>query len=280
MVRVTSDISPEEFWTRVRGRFAHRYLEFREESALPKEGRRKRPIPPSVVGPWGGRLWQVGFLPPRAFYPDMQVGMTTAVRLVEPGRMLSEKIPWIYAGERPRVFSKSTFDFDRIIMRYRRREGNFKGTLTGDPGLDRHWGIYPWDEELAPIFREPEVRTLLASSAALSPDPKGLLPTLAVYGTEATFTLPISSSKERVDGIIPAFEGFGQVLDRLEAGRGLAPASRRPLVMDLLHDEDGAPFPVVRFDCPVCREPTHPRYQANLEIEVCEKCGKALYLWK
>jgi hypothetical protein len=273
-------LSPSDYWSQVRSQLSRTFLEFHEEFPKPPEGRKPKPVPPSVVGPWAGRLWQVAFLEPRTFYPEAQVGITTAARLVEPAQMPSDTLPWLFAGERPRVFSKNAFDFDRIVMRYRRREGNFKGTLTGDAALDRQWGIYPYDDRLVPVFHDPTVHGILRGAAALSPNPKNSLPTLAVYGTEATFTLPVAPSRDRVRGVSAALEGFGGILDRLEEARGSRPASRTPLPMDMMRDEFGAPFPVARLDCPFCHQSTHPRYQANLETEVCEKCGKALYPWK
>jgi hypothetical protein len=281
MSAASGTATPADFWSEVRRSFTRRFLEFREEIAVPPTGRpRPKPSPPSIVGTWSGRLWQIGFLEPRTFYPDMQVGITTATRLVDPARMPSEHLPWVYAGERPRVFSKNAFDFDRIIMRYRRREGNFKGTLTGDAELDRLWGIYPYDDKLAPVFHEGSVIRVLKQSATISPKPKSSLPTLAVFGTEATFTLPTASSIDRIPAVISSFEGFGHILDRLESTAGTRPASVAPLGMDLMRDEVGVPFPVARFECPWCHQSTHPRYQANLETEVCEKCGKALYVFR
>lgn len=272
-------LAPGEYWNRVRRRFTSNFLEFREEVTLPVPGsRRSDPPSPSVAGPWGGRLWEIRFLSPTFFFPDMQVGVTTAVRLVEPNRMPSEYMPWLYVGVRPGVFTRGSAGTDRILARYRQRRASHKGTLTGDPELDRHWAIYPYDKALAGVFRDPEVHRILRNSAALSPDSHRDLPTLAVYGTEATFTLPTDSSMSRVDGAVSAFEGFARILDRLEQSHGGAPASRQPLAMDMLHDEAGAPFPVPRFDCPWCQQPTHPRFNPNADTEACEKCGRGLYL--
>ncbi len=272
-------LAPGEFWNRLRAGITDRYAGFRVETPLPTEERRRKAVLPSVVGAWGGRTWEASFREPKPFSPDVLVGITTAARLVEFARMPSEWIPWLYAGERPRVLSKNVFDFDRIIMRYRRREGNFTGTLTGDGELDRRWGIYPYEERLAEVFRDARVRDTLRSFARLSPNPKNAIPTIAVVGTEATLTLPIASLVDHVEGATEAIDRFAHILDRLEEVRGSPPASRRPIDMDLVRDEHGVPFPVPRFPCPICQESTHPRYQANLETEVCEKCGKALYRW-
>lgn len=270
-----------DLWKGIRAAFTHRYLGLREDVAVPVEGRRPRALPPpSVVGSWGGRTWEVGFQPPRTLYPDTLLGLTTATRLVPPERMPTEPIPWVYAGERPGVFSKNAYDFDRIIMRYRRREGSFTGTLTGDAELDRRWAIYPYDDALSGVFREPDVLATLRTSAGLSPKPGRVLPTLAVYGTEATFTLPLAPQGVDAGAVTATFEGVGHILDRLEEARGLPAARDRPIEMDVLRDERGVPFPVPRFACPICGESTHPRYQANLESEVCAKCGKLLYRWK
>lgn len=272
--------SPQGFWEEVCRQYRGRYLGFRVEE--PVAGGRRRGPPPaaSLVGSWGGRVWEVGFRPARPFYPDTQVGFTTSVRLLEPAQMPFESIPWLFAGERPRVFSKNAFDFDRIIMRYRRREGNFKGTLTGDPALDRRWGIYPFDEALGPVFREDRVLQILKSLESASPNPKNQIPVLAVYGTEATLTMPVVPTADRVPAVVTALEGVGHILDRLEETRGSKPARDRPIPMDLVRDENGVAFPVPRFDCPICGKSTHPRYQANLETEVCEQCGKMLYRFK
>jgi hypothetical protein len=280
MPRTDDSATPEEYWSRVRSRFTRHFLEFREETAAPPDRRPKRLPAPSLVGPWAGRVWEVGFQAPRTFYPDAQVGFTTAARLVQPAKMPSEYLPWVYAGERPRVFSQSHFDFDRIVMRYRRREGNFKGTLTGDAELDRRWGIYPYENDLAGVFHEPKVVEYLRGAAAVSPDPKKLLPTFAVFGTEATFTLPVRIDPDNIPGVVGTFEGFEHILDRLELTRGGISARQRPIPMDVLRDERGVAFPIPRFDCPLCQQSTHPRYQVNLESEVCEKCGGLLYRWK
>ena len=273
-------VPPREFWTAVCERFVGRYLGFRTESATPPRAARKAPPPASLVGSWSGRTWEVAFREPRPFYPDTQVGFTTAVRLVEPPQMPFEPAPWLFVGERPRVFSKNAIDFDRIIMRYRRREGNFKGSMTGDAQLDRRWAVYPFDEALEPGFREEPVRKILRSFETVSPNPKNTIPALAVFGTEATLTLPVLPTRDRIPHVMDSFEGLGYILDRIEEARGGVAARVRPIPMDLVHDETGAPFPVPRFDCPVCGRTTHPRYQANLETEVCEVCGKMLYRWK
>ena len=278
MAQRDSRIAPTEYWNRVRRRFTSRFLEFREEVTLPVPGGRSSGSPSSsLVGPWSGRLWEIRFLAPTFFFPDMQAGITTAVRLVEPTRMPAEFMPWLYAGMRPGIFTRGSAGTDRILTRYRHLREPLNGTLTGDPNLDRRWAIYPYDDALAGVFRDPEVHGILRGSSALSPDSNRHLPTLAVYGTEATITLPTDSSEDRVNGVVSAFEGFSRILDRLEQSRGAIPASRRPLVMDLLHDESGAPFPVPRFDCPWCMQATHPRFNPNADTEACEKCGRALY---
>ncbi len=280
MVAPGERMAPEKFWERVRSEFGHRYPGFHDEAPTdPPTGQRRKRTSPSVVGNFAGRLWEIGFREPRVLAPDLQIGFTTAARLVEPAQMLSQWLPWVYAGERPRVLSKNVFDFDRIIMRYRRREGHFKGTLTGDPELDRRWGIYPYLDEAGEVFREEEVRAVLRLSARLSPNPKSAIPTLAVFGTEATLTLLVDPLPGHVPELTSAFEGFSRILDRLEVRLGSTSARQRPIEMDIVRDEFGGPFPVARFECPVCRVPTHPRYQANLETEVCEKCGKMLYRW-
>jgi hypothetical protein len=275
----TQSLPPLEFWARVRAELLDRYPGLREDTPILPESHRGPVPPPSVVGSWAGRTWEASFHPPRRFAPELQVGFTTAVRLVDPARMNTEWIPWLYAGERPRVLSKNFFDFDRIIMRYRRREGDFKGTLTGDAALDKRWGIYPYLDDLGAVFRQAAVRDTLSSAAALSPNPRSSLPALAVYGTEATFTVPVLPVAGHAPKVAASLKGFAGILDQLEEQRGSPPASRKPIAMDLLRDEHGRPFPVPRFQCPACGASTHPRYQANLDTEVCEQCGKILYRW-
>ncbi len=96
-------------------------------------------------------------------------------------------------------------------------------------------------------------------------------------GTETTLTLPTGSSVGEIPATFSVFEGFADILNRLEEANGCRRASQAPIAMDLVRDDLGVPFPVPRFDCPWCRLPTHPRYQSNLDTEVCEKCGKILY---
>jgi predicted RNA-binding Zn-ribbon protein involved in translation (DUF1610 family) len=272
-------VPPLEFWARVREELTQRHPSLREDFPLETSRGNKRSLPPTVVGSWAGRVWEIQFHPPRFLYPDLQVGITTSTRLVNPAMMPSERLPWLYAGERPGVFSQNVLDFDRIVMRYRRREGDFKGTLLGDAELDRRWGIYPYEDELGSVFRESDIRTILRSAADLSPNSKKSIPALAIYGTEATLTLPVTARPAKAAGVNAAFEGFGRILDRLEERRGGPSASQKPIPMDLLPDERGTPFPVQRFDCPLCGESTHPRYQVNLDTYVCERCGKVLYKW-
>jgi hypothetical protein len=270
-------LAPAEFWRRVRGRFTHRFLGFHDEPPIPVPGRKAVESLPSLVGPWAGRLWELRFLEPRLLSPDMQVGITTAVRLVEPARMTFHTIPWLYAGMRPGVLTRGSAGTDRIIGRYRRRRTSMRGTLTGDLALDRRWAIYPSDGSLARVFREPEVRAILSDAAKLSPKPQSTVPILAVYGTEATLTLPSDSTAGRVGQVVSSFEGFSLILDRLEERSGLAPASRKEIPMDLLRDDGGAPFPLARLECPLCGATAHPRFNPKYDTEVCEKCGAALY---
>jgi hypothetical protein len=265
-----------DFWAQIRRELLHHYPELHEIS--PKAtGKSPSRAMPHVVGAWGGRLWDVAFHPPRVLAPDVLMGVTTAVRLVEPVRMPYEPLPWLYVGRRPRALSRNFLDFDRIVMRYRRREGEFRGELTGDPGFDRDWAVYPCESELASVFREPEARGFLTSAAALGPDPRKELPTLAVFGTEATFTVPLAPRSGSARPAATMIDGFGRILDRLQEVRGIPSARQRSLPMDIKEDETGDPFPVPRFVCPLCSQETHPRFQGNLETEICEKCGKTLY---
>ncbi len=278
MPQPDDSLSAAEYWSRVRRRFTSHFLEFHEEVALPVPGARASSLPQSsIVGPWAGRLWEARFLSPTLFFPELQAGYTTAVRLMEPAQMPAAWMPWLFAGLRPGVFTRGSAGTDRILTRYRERRGNRKGALTGDAQLDEHWGIYGSDETLTNVFRDPQVHAVLRAWSVLSPDPNHRLPTVSLYGTEATLNLPTDSSAGRVDGVVSAMEGFSRVLDRLEEAHGMPPASRKPVVMDLLHDESGSPFPVPRFECPWCHHPTHPRFSPNVDTEACEKCGRGLY---
>jgi len=279
MSSTETPLAPSEYWRRIRRRFTSRYLGFREEGAVAPPGGRAPATGLSLVGPWAGRLWDVQFLEPRILSPDMQVGVSTAVRLVEPADMPTHTIPWLYVGVRPGVFTRGSAGTDRILERYRRRRENAKGALTGDAELDRRWAVYASEEDLAFVFRDRTVQQFLRSAAKISPNPTRDYPTVAVYGTEAALTLPTGSSPDQVGAVAGAFEGFAHVLDRLEEVRGLEPASRTPLAMDLVRDEAGAPFPLARFPCPLCHESTHPRFEGKLDTEVCERCRKGLYRW-
>ncbi len=277
MARPDTRLPAREFWTQVRHRFTGRYLEFHEEPSVPVPGRRATAALPSLVGPWAGRLWEVRFLEPRVLSPDMQVGMTTASRLADPDQMPHEPMPWVYAGARPGVFTRSSIGTDRILARYRRTRKSVKGSGTGDPELDRRWAVYAFDEALDPVFRTPEVTEVLRGAAGLAPSIGRDLPTFAVYGTEATLTLPTDATTGRVGRVLTSFEGFGRFLDRLEEQRGLPAASTEAIPMDLRRDDTGAPFPLARFPCPWCRATVHARYEPNIDTEVCEQCQKPLY---
>jgi hypothetical protein len=268
---------PEEFWNRVRRRFAGRYPGFHDEAVLSPAGRPPSTAPPSTVGVWRGRLWELRYQGPALFAPSSQIGVTTAVRLVEPEGMPLERIPWVYAGLRPGVFTRGSMSLDRILARYRRVRGKRQGALTGDADLDQRWAVYAYSPQVAGVFREPETRAFLRNSEQLSPNPRSILPAVFMYGTEATLNLPVGNLPEQVDTVATTFDGFSRVLDRAEASRGHAPASTTPIPMDLEHDLEGAPFPTARISCPFCHQVTHPRYHPDFDTEVCEKCRHALY---
>jgi len=278
MASTDEPLAPSEFWERVKKRFIREFPGFHEEVAIPVPGRRLPATAPSLVGTWAGRMWQLDFLEPRLLSPDMQVGVTTAVRLVDPARMPDVPIPWLYVGARLGVFTRGSAGTDRIIGLYRLRRLPMKGAGTGNAELDRKWAVFPSDPDLASVFRIAEVQATLQQFAALSPNKE--LPVLAVFGSEATLTLPTGSSSARVGRVVTAFQGLSRVLDRLEEVRGLPPASRAAIPMDLMHDELGSPFPLARWTCPWCHQTVHPRFQPNLGTEVCEKCGKGFYVWK
>ncbi len=189
-------------------------------------------------------------------------------------------MPWLFVGLRPGVMTPGTFDHDRITMRYRRREGNFKGTLTGDPTLDRRWAVYPFDDRLAPIFHDASVVAMLHRMVSFSPNPRSTIPTIAVMGTEATLTIKTAERPELADKLPGTLREFASILDRMEEAMGNPSASRRVLPMDLVRDDQGSPFPVVRFQCPTCQQSAHPRYLPNLDSQVCDKCGKLLYRFR
>ncbi len=272
-----TSLAPMEFWGRIQDRVISRFPEFRREAAVAPPGGRAPSGPDSLVGPASGRIWEVRFLAPKLLSPDIQVGFTTAVRLVDPPAMPHYAIPFLYVGLRPGVFTRGSVGTDRIFEKYKSGGGPRHGAGTGDAEFDRRWVVYTHDTGLAAVFRQPEVLRVLRRAAALSPAPNGDLPTLAVLGTEATVTLPTAARSDRVAGIVSALEGTSMVLDRLESARGLPPASQSPLPMDVLHDDTGVPFPLARFECPWCHEVTHPKFHPNFNTETCEKCGQVLY---
>ncbi|HLY76718.1 MAG TPA: hypothetical protein VKT21_02390, partial [Thermoplasmata archaeon] len=236
-------LAPADFWDQLRHALLRRYPGLSESTAGPPP-RRRKPVVPRIVGHWAGRGWEISFHAERPFVPENMVGVTTVTRLSDPRSMLGERMPWVYVGPRPGVFSKNSFDFDRIVSRYRKLEGDYRGVSTGDPAFDRRWAVYPWDPTLGEVFRDSATRSGLDQMATARP-PRGTLPTIAVLGSVATLTLVVQLSSDRIDPAVASIGAFSGLLDKFEAARGLRPAQVIPIPTDLLPDEDAVPYPVV-----------------------------------
>lgn len=215
----------------------------------------------------------------RLFAPEPILGYTTAVRLVSLDQGLVESVPWYYAGPRPSTFSRNSLDYDRIIMRYRRREGDLEGARTGDVQFDRRWAVFPFDPVLGEALRDSQLRELFFSAASAGPR-KAESPTVAIFGMEATFSVTVELRSDTATTAATLLGQFSALLDRLETLRGLPSASRTPILVDYLPDESDLLYPVPRLRCPSCGADSHPRYMPHVETEVCDKCRKSLYLLK
>lgn len=230
-----------------------------------------------LVGTVNGRGWEVAFYGGRTLAPETILGFSTSVRLVPPATSQLESIPWYYAGPRPRVFSRNYLDYDRIIMRYRRREGNMHGTRTGDVQFDRRWAVYPFDPVLGEALRDPSYRKLFTDAAAVGPR-RAESPTIAIFGMGAILSVTVDLREDTAVAVAPLLGQYASFLDRLETLRGLPPASHDPIPVDYLPDESDMVYPVPRIQCPTCGAVSHPRYMTNVETEVCDKCRTPLYL--
>ncbi len=211
------------------------------------------------------------------FAPEVILGFSTSVRLVPPKTSQLESVPWYYAGPRPRVFSRNYLDYDRIIMRYRRREGDMKGTKTGDAEFDRRWAVYPFDPVLGDALRDPTYRRMFTDAAAAGPR-RAESPTIAIFGMGAILSVTVEPREDTAVAVAPLLGQYSSFLDRLETLRGLPAASHEPIPVDYLPDESNMLYPVPRIRCPTCGAQSHPRYMTNVDTEVCDKCRASLYL--
>lgn len=274
----TEVLSPPQFWDRVRAEHLRRYPGLSPASPAAQPEKARKSIH-RLTGSVNGRGWEVAFYPGRVLAPESILGYTTSVRLLAPEKFQTETVPWYYAGPRPKAFSRVYLDYDRIIMRYRRREGDLRGALTSDPSFDRRWSVYPSDPNMGEALRDPKLREIFEGAAAVGPK-RAESPTIAVFGTEATFSVTVELRSDGPARLAPLFGQFSTFLDRLESLRGLPPASQVPIPVDYLPDESDMLYPVPRFRCPSCRAESHPRFMVRVETEVCDKCGKSLYLLK
>jgi hypothetical protein len=266
---------PDPVWARLSAALLRANSDFSESSRHPSNARPLLDTP--LVGSGFGRTWEVRFHRPRFLAPDRVVGVTTGIRWDEPQNMGLDSIPWLYIGARPRALTRSNLELDRIIMRYKRTEGNLRGVTTGDPNFDRRWAVYPSRPAVGAVMQDAAARKWLSDLADLRPRPGDDLPAIAAFGTTVVLSVVVDSSdrSEEVTAALP--RSFGRFLDEVEISVSERPASAQALTMDLIPDELGYPVPTLRFRCPACGEETHPRYQSNLETEVCDRCGKSLY---
>jgi hypothetical protein len=262
-------------WARMRNELLRVNREFRDAKRVPSKA---RPLAdPPLVGPGRGRLWEVRFHRPRFSASYRVVGVTTAIRWDEPENMRNDSVPWLYVGARPRAFTRSSLELDRIVMRYKRSEGDLRGLATGDEEFDRRWAVYAPRPAVGDVMRDPATRRWLNDLAELRPRRGDDLPVVASFGATAILSIVVDESDRSVktSGELP--QSFGNFLDHLETAVGEAPASVRTLPMELVPDELGYPVPVIRFRCSFCGQETHPRYQPAVDTEVCDRCGKGLY---
>jgi hypothetical protein len=262
-------------WSQVRRAVQRENAGFRDARRIAVRGRALTDLP--VVGTAYGRSWEVRFHRPRFLYPDRILGLTTGIRWTDPATMRRSMIPWLYIGARPRAFSRANLELDRIMMRYKRTEGDLRGLSTGDAPFDKKWAVYASHPEIGEVMREAIFRKWLADLAELRPRRGDDLPTIASLGGTAVLSLVIDSSTRSVQTAANLPRTFGGFLDKIETTVGQVPAGSRPLTMDLMPDELGYPVPVLRFTCPLCGQQTHPRHQPNVDTDVCDQCGKSLY---
>ncbi len=271
-------LTPAEYWDRLRSAFTRRYPTLSPGAPAPGSPKMAKEIR-RLIGTVNGRGWEVAFYGGRTLRPETILGLSTSVRLVPMENSRLETIPWYYAGPRPRVFSRAFLDYDRIIMRYRRREGQMNGSLTGDRPFDKRWAIYPFDDELGSALKEPTLHQFFESAARLGPR-RSESPTIAIFGLSAVLSVTVELRSDQVAAAPPLLGQFSAFLDRLEELRGLPPASRAPQSIDYLPDESDLMYPVPKIRCPSCRNDSHPRYMPHLETEICDKCRAPLYLMK
>ena len=266
-------------WSRIRSALLRANPGFRDaklSSELPAGTKPPFKDPP-LVGPAFGRLWEVTYQRPSFFSPDQLVNVVTAIRWDEPERMIHYDTPWLYIGGRPRIFSRSSPDLQRILEKQRRVEGNLTGHLTGDAEFDRRWAFYVYRSRPAEVLRDPGRRRWLEALAALRPRRGDEMPTIASLGTTVALGVVVNDSDETVRQAGTLVRSFSQLLDAIELSAGNHPASEIPLTMDLLPDGTGYPSPTLRLRCAHCGQETHPRFVPDFHTEICDQCRRGLY---
>lgn len=262
-------------WGRIRRATLSAYSSFRD---APQVVPKVPPLPDlPLTGAAFGRLWEVRFHRPRFLSPDRIVGVTTGIRWGEPDQLRTKPTPWVYIGARPRAFSRASLELDRLLMRYKRAEGDMRGIPTGDPAFDRAWAVYSSGPEIGEVMRRPPNQQWLSQLAELRPRRKDDLPVIACLGGTAILSVVVDDSDRavRVSSELP--RTLGHFLDEVETAVGVRPASLVPLAMDSLPDETGYAVPTLRFTCAACGQETHARHQPNVDVDVCDRCGKSLY---
>ncbi len=266
-------------WSKIRSAVLRANREFRDATLSPNvpAGTKSPFKDPPLVGPGYGRLWEIIYHRPSFFSPDQLVNVVTAIRWDDPERAIHYETPWLYIGGRPRIFSRTSPDLQRIIEKQRRAQRNLIGYQTGDPQFDRHWAFYAYRSRPAEVLRDPERRRWLQALADLRPGRRDEMPTVASLGTTAALGVVVSDTDETVQQASTLVRSFSQLLDAIELSTGNLPASQIPLTMDLLPDGTGYPSPTLRFRCARCGEESHPRYVPDFHTEICDQCRKGLY---
>ncbi len=266
-------------WSRIRSALLRANPGFRDAQLASNVPTGTKPLfqDPPLVGPGYGRLWEVTYQRPSFFSPDQLVNVVTAIRWDDPERAVHHETPWLYIGGRPRIFSRSSPDIQRILERQKRVDGNLKGYLTGDPGFDRAWAFYAYRARPAEVLRDPERRRWLQTLAELRPRRGDEMPTVASVGTTMALGVVVSESDATVHQAGRLVRSFSELIDAIELSTGNRPASQVPVPMDLLPDGTGYPSPTLRFRCAHCGQETHPRFVPDFHTEICDQCRKGLY---
>ncbi len=267
-------------WSRIRSTLLRANREFRDATFTPAgPSGTKPPLKDApLVGPAYGRLWQVVYHRPTLFSAHQLLNVVTAIRWDDPERMVHYETPWLYIGDRPRIFSKLSPDLERIIERQKKADRNLVGLQTGDSEFDRRWAFYAYRSSPAEVLRDhPERRRWLQALASLRTRRGDEMPTVASLGTTVALGVVVSDSDDTVRQASTLVLSFSQLLDAIEASTGNLSASQIPLTMDLLPDGSGYPSPTLRIRCAHCGQETHPRFVPDFHTEICNECRKGLY---